>query len=112
MVMDARKFILLIIFVVLLGTSREILAQKISIHMNNATLEEVLKKIKKKTKYDMMYQMKDVKEIDNRQSVHFERSYRKSWPSAYKDFPWISTSIIKPSLSRKRTRSQSPRCAR
>lgn len=53
--MDARKFILLIIFVVLLGTSREILAQKISIHMNNATLEEVLKKIKKKTKirYDV-----------------------------------------------------------
>ena len=74
MVMDARKFILLIIFVVLLGTSREILAQKISIHMNNATLEEVLKKIKKKTKYDMMYQMKDVKEIDNRQSVHFDET--------------------------------------
>ena len=72
--MDARKFILLIIFVVLLGTSREILAQKISIHMNNATLEEVLKKIKKKTKYDMMYQMKDVKEIDNRQSVHFDET--------------------------------------
>lgn len=70
--MDARKFILLTIFVVLLGTSREVLAQKISIHMNNATLEEVLKKIKKKTKYDMMYQMKDVKEIDNRQSVHFD----------------------------------------
>ena len=72
--MDARKFILLIIFVVLLGTSREVWAQKISIHMNNATLEEVLKKIKKKTKYDMMYQMKDVKEIDNRQSVHFDET--------------------------------------
>ncbi|MCI7389932.1 carboxypeptidase-like regulatory domain-containing protein, partial [Butyricimonas virosa] len=42
--------------------------------MNNATLEEVLKKIKKKTKYDMMYQMKDVKEIDNRQSVHFDET--------------------------------------
>ena len=55
MVMGARKFILLTIFVVLLGTSREVWAQKISIHMNNATLEEVLKKIKKKTKYDMMY---------------------------------------------------------
>ena len=63
MVMGARKVILLTIFVVLLGTSREAWAQKISIHMNNATLEEVLKKIKKKTKYDMMYQMKDVKEI-------------------------------------------------
>ncbi|MBO4960441.1 carboxypeptidase-like regulatory domain-containing protein, partial [Butyricimonas sp.] len=42
--------------------------------MNNATLEEVLKKIKKKTKYDMMYQMKDVKEIDNRQSIHFDET--------------------------------------
>ncbi len=42
--------------------------------MNNATLEEVLKKIKKKTKYDMMYQMKDVKEIDSRQSVHFDET--------------------------------------
>ncbi|MFR7877595.1 MAG: hypothetical protein ACLU4J_14995 [Butyricimonas paravirosa] len=62
------------IFVVLLGTSREAWAQKISIHMNNATLEEVLKKIKKKTKYDMMYQMKDVKEIDSRQSVHFDET--------------------------------------
>lgn len=72
--MDARKFILLTIFVVLLGTSREVFAQKISIHMNNATLEEVLKKIKKKTKYDMMYQMKDVKGIDNRQSVHFDQT--------------------------------------
>ena len=51
--MGARKFILLTIFVVLLGTSREAWAQKISIHMNNATLEEVLKKIKKKTKYDL-----------------------------------------------------------
>lgn len=38
MVMGARKFILLTIFVVLLGTSREVWAQKISIHMNNATL--------------------------------------------------------------------------
>lgn len=74
MVMGARKFILLTIFVVLLGTSREAWAQKISIHMNNATLEEVLKKIKKKTKYDMMYQMKDVKEIDSRQSVHFDET--------------------------------------
>ena len=74
MVMGARKFILLTIFVVLLGTSREVWAQKISIHMNNATLEEVLKKIKKKTKYDMMYQMKDVKEIDSRQSVHFDET--------------------------------------
>ena len=72
--MGARKFILLTIFVVLLGTSREAWAQKISIHMNNATLEEVLKKIKKKTKYDMMYQMKDVKEIDSRQSVHFDET--------------------------------------
>ncbi len=42
--------------------------------MNNATLEEVLKKIKKKTKYDMMYQMKDVKEIDSRRSVHFDET--------------------------------------
>ena len=74
MVMGARKFILLTIFVVLLGTSREVWAQKISIHMNNATLEEVLKKIKKKTKYDMMYQMKDVKEIDSRRSVHFDET--------------------------------------
>lgn len=74
MVMGARKFILLTIFVVLLGTSREAWAQKISIHMNNATLEEVLKKIKKKTKYDMMYQMKDVKEIDSRKSVHFDET--------------------------------------
>ena len=72
--MGARKFILLTIFVVLLGTSREVWAQKISIHMNNATLEEVLKKIKKKTKYDMMYQMKDVKEIDSRRSVHFDET--------------------------------------
>ena len=72
--MSARKFILFTIFVVLLGTSREVWAQKISIHMNNATLEEILKKIKKKTKYDMMYQMKDVKEINNRQSVHFDET--------------------------------------
>lgn len=111
--MDARKFILLIIFVVLLGTSREILAQKISIHMNNATLEEVLKKIKKKTKYDMMYQMKDVKEIDNRQSVHFdETELQEVLAFCLQGLPLDSTSIIKPSLSRKRTRSQSPRCAR
>ena len=52
--MGVRKFILLTIFVVLLGTLRETWAQKISIHMNNATLEEILKKIKKKTKFDMM----------------------------------------------------------
>ena len=42
--------------------------------MNNATLEEVLKKIKKKTKYDMMYQMKDVKEIEN-VVIHSQTSY-------------------------------------
>lgn len=74
MVMGVRKFILLTILVVLLGTSREAWAQKISIHMNNATLEEVLKKIKKKTKFDMMYQLKDVKEIKKRQSVHFNET--------------------------------------
>ena len=72
--MGARKFILLTIFVVLLGTSREAWAQKISIHMNNATLEEVLKKIKKKTKYDMMYQMKDVKEIVLKQHTNLMNS--------------------------------------
>ena len=74
MIMGVRKFILLTIFVVLLGTLRETWAQKISIHMNNATLEEILKKIKKKTKFDMMYQIKDVKKIDKCQSVHFDET--------------------------------------
>lgn len=87
MVMGVRKFILLTILVVLLGTSREAWAQKISIHMNNATLEEVLKKIKKKTKFDMMYQLKDVKEIKKRQSVHFnETELQEVLAFAYKDF--------------------------
>ena len=72
--MGARKFILLTIFVVLVGTSREAWAQKISIHINNATLEEVLKKIKKKTKFDMIYKMEDVKEIQTRKSVHFDET--------------------------------------
>lgn len=72
--MGVRKFILLTIFVVLLGTLRETWAQKISIHTNNATLEEILKKIKKKTKFDMMYQIKDVKKIDKCQSVHFDET--------------------------------------
>ena len=72
--MGARKFILLTIFVVLVGTSREAWAQKISIHINNATLEEVLKKIKKKTKFDMIYKMEDVKEIQPRKSVHFDET--------------------------------------
>lgn len=70
--MGVKKIMLLTFLLVLLGTSGEAWAQKISIHVKNATLEEILKKIKKKTKHDMVYKMEDVREIQTLKSVNLD----------------------------------------
>ena len=61
--MRTKMVISWIFFVVFLGTSKSLFAQTISINIKNATLEETLKKIKQVSGFDMVFKMKDIKDI-------------------------------------------------
>lgn len=67
-----RTFILfLIILSGLVPVSIGLEAQEISLHLTEGTLEEILQKIRKKTNYDMVYPMEDIRNIRDRQTVRF-----------------------------------------
>ena len=70
--MRTKMVISWIFFVVFLGTSRSLFAQTISINIKNVTLEETLKKIKQVSGFDMVFKMKDIKDIKERISLQVE----------------------------------------
>ena len=70
--MRTKMVISWIFFVVFLGTSKSLFAQTISINIKNATLEETLKKIKQVSGFDMVFKMKDIKDIKKHINLQVE----------------------------------------
>ena len=70
--MRTKMVITWIFFVVFLGTSKSLFAQTISINIKNATLEETLKKIKQVSGFDMVFKMKDIKDIKKHINLQVE----------------------------------------
>lgn len=72
--MGTEKIIIFLFFVLVFWSPRYSQAQKISIRTRNASLEEILKKIKNKSGYDMVYSKESIHKLRQRQSVDFKET--------------------------------------